>query len=85
MSHEVESIGTDVGEDLVGELCVSDVYDEFSDEVVGGEAGGGSGRCGLLVPEGSGVSDERDGVSDDGRDKERARDVTFLDMVRELL
>lgn len=35
MSDEVEGIGTYVGEDLVGELCVSDVEDESPDEVVG--------------------------------------------------
>jgi len=39
----------------------------------------------LLVPEGSGVTNECNGVSDDWRDEERARDVSFLEKVRELL
>ena len=66
-------------------LRVSDVDYESPDEVVGGEARGVSGQSGLLVPEGSGVTDNWDGVSDDGRDEERAREVTFFAKVSEWL
>lgn len=85
MSDEVEGIGTYVGEDLVGELCVSDVEDKSPDEVVGGQARRVSRGFRLLVPEGSGVTDESNGVADERRDEERAREVTFFAKVSELL
>nr|BAD94947.1 hypothetical protein [Arabidopsis thaliana] len=39
-------------------LCVSDVDDEFADEVVSSEARGSACRVGLLEPEGSRITDE---------------------------
>jgi len=38
VAHKVESVGADIGEDLVGEFGVSDENDEVADDVVGGEA-----------------------------------------------
>jgi hypothetical protein len=85
MSSKLESIGTNVGQDFIGELCVFNVYDEFSNKVVDGEANGRVRHRGLLVPEGSWVADKCNNISNDRKDKERAREVTFLDTVKELL
>lgn len=41
VAHEVKSIGAHIGEDLVGELRVTDEENESADDVVGGEASWG--------------------------------------------
>ncbi len=38
VAHQMESIGSYIGEDVVGKLSVTNEDNEFSDYVVGGEA-----------------------------------------------
>lgn len=38
VSDESEGVGSDIGEDLVGEISVSDEHDEFPEDVVGADS-----------------------------------------------
>lgn len=58
VTDKVESVRTDIGKDLVGEVSGVDIENEFTDDVVSREAMSGRlSRSGLEVPEFSGVGD----------------------------